>query len=210
MTLMAGPIDTRVNPTKVNELANSQADRLVREEPDRERAVPLSAARAARSIRASCSSPPSCSMNIERHVKAHRELYEQPSAAASMDKAEDHQGFLRRIFRRARSAGRVLSGDRAVGVPGAPAAQGQARPGTARRSSRAPSGAPRCSPSRASATTSARSARRSPRTISARACGPTASATTCRPASAITACSAASAGNSQIYPLVKNVILSSE
>ena len=27
MTLMAGPIDTRVNPTKVNELANSQADR---------------------------------------------------------------------------------------------------------------------------------------------------------------------------------------
>ena len=30
MTLMAGPIDTRVNPTKVNELANEQADRLVR------------------------------------------------------------------------------------------------------------------------------------------------------------------------------------
>ena len=27
MTLMAGPIDTRVNPTKVNELANEQADR---------------------------------------------------------------------------------------------------------------------------------------------------------------------------------------
>ena len=30
MTLMAGPIDTRVNPTKVNELATAQADRLVR------------------------------------------------------------------------------------------------------------------------------------------------------------------------------------
>ncbi len=30
MTLMAGPIDTRINPTKVNELANEQADRLVR------------------------------------------------------------------------------------------------------------------------------------------------------------------------------------
>ena len=25
MTLMAGPIDTRVNPTKVNELANKRA-----------------------------------------------------------------------------------------------------------------------------------------------------------------------------------------
>ena len=59
MTLMAGPIDTRVNPTKVNELANEQADRLVRTEPDRARAVPLSRRAAARSIRASCSSPPS-------------------------------------------------------------------------------------------------------------------------------------------------------
>ena len=41
LTLMAGPIDTRVNPTKVNELANSKTDRLVRAEPDRARAVPL-------------------------------------------------------------------------------------------------------------------------------------------------------------------------
>ena len=46
MTLMAGPIDTRVNPTKVNELAKSQADRLVREAPDRARARPLCRRRA--------------------------------------------------------------------------------------------------------------------------------------------------------------------
>ena len=32
MTLMAGPIDTRVNPTKVNELAEIAADRVVRAE----------------------------------------------------------------------------------------------------------------------------------------------------------------------------------
>jgi poly-beta-hydroxyalkanoate depolymerase len=30
LTLMAGPIDTRINPTKVNELADRPADRLVR------------------------------------------------------------------------------------------------------------------------------------------------------------------------------------
>ena len=30
MTLMAGPIDTRLNPTKVNELAKAHADRVVR------------------------------------------------------------------------------------------------------------------------------------------------------------------------------------
>ena len=59
MTLMAGPIDTRVNPTKVNELAKSQADRVVRAEPDRARAACAIAAAVAGSIRASCSSPPS-------------------------------------------------------------------------------------------------------------------------------------------------------
>ena len=41
LTLMAGPIDTRVNPTRVNELANSKTHRLVRAEPDRAGAVPL-------------------------------------------------------------------------------------------------------------------------------------------------------------------------
>ena len=40
MTLMAGPIDCRVNPTEVNELA-TEPDRVVREEPDRDRAGAL-------------------------------------------------------------------------------------------------------------------------------------------------------------------------
>ena len=42
MTLMAGPIDTRVNPTKVNELARKQTHRLVRAHADRVGAAALS------------------------------------------------------------------------------------------------------------------------------------------------------------------------
>ena len=58
MTLMAGPIDTRVNPTKVNELANARSiDWFERTLTASCRcAIP---ARSAASIRASCSSPPS-------------------------------------------------------------------------------------------------------------------------------------------------------
>ena len=42
MTLMAGPIDTRVNPTKVNELAKKRSHRLVRAHADRLGAAALS------------------------------------------------------------------------------------------------------------------------------------------------------------------------
>jgi polyhydroxyalkanoate depolymerase len=75
MTLMAGPIDTRVNPTKVNELANSKPiewfeQHLIARVPFRyegafRRVYPGFVQLAA-----------FMSMNIERHVKAHRELYE--------------------------------------------------------------------------------------------------------------------------------------
>ena len=54
MTLMAGPIDTRVNPTKVNELANTSRSNGSRK-PDRAGAVALSPGRCAVSIRDSCS-----------------------------------------------------------------------------------------------------------------------------------------------------------
>ena len=36
---MAGPIDTRINPTRVNELAKEQAARVVRAEPDQRGAL---------------------------------------------------------------------------------------------------------------------------------------------------------------------------
>ncbi len=59
MTLMAGPIDTRVNPTKVNKLATSKPmswfeRNLIARVPWKYPGA------AAWSIRASCSSPPSC------------------------------------------------------------------------------------------------------------------------------------------------------
>ncbi len=75
MTLMAGPIDTRVNPTKVNELAKSKPidwfeTNLIASVPGRyggakRRVYPGFVQLAA-----------FMSMNIDRHVKAHRELYE--------------------------------------------------------------------------------------------------------------------------------------
>ncbi|MDP2295280.1 MAG: polyhydroxyalkanoate depolymerase [Pseudolabrys sp.] len=75
MTLMAGPIDTRVNPTKVNELAKSKPmdwfeKKMIATVPSRYEGggrrvypgfVQLSAFMA---------------MNMDRHIKAHRELYE--------------------------------------------------------------------------------------------------------------------------------------
>jgi polyhydroxyalkanoate depolymerase len=75
MTLMAGPIDTRVNPTKVNELAKSKPidwfeNNLIANVPGRyggakRRVYPGFVQLAA-----------FMSMNIDRHTKAHRELYE--------------------------------------------------------------------------------------------------------------------------------------
>ena len=91
--LMAGPIDTRINPTKVNELAMSQADRVVRAEPDRRACRCATRARGAGSIRASCSSRAFMSMNIDRHRKAHLDLYEN-LANGETEKAQGHQGLL--------------------------------------------------------------------------------------------------------------------
>jgi poly(3-hydroxybutyrate) depolymerase len=75
MTLMAGPIDTRVNPTKVNALAQSKPmdwfeQNLIAKVPARypgagRRVYPGFVQLAA-----------FMSMNIDRHLKAHRELYE--------------------------------------------------------------------------------------------------------------------------------------
>jgi poly(3-hydroxybutyrate) depolymerase len=75
MTLMAGPIDTRVNPTKVNELAKSKSidwfeRHLIARVPHRYsgggRLVYPGFVQLAAFM----------SMNIDRHLKAHRELYE--------------------------------------------------------------------------------------------------------------------------------------
>ncbi len=90
LTLMAGPIDTRVNPTKVNELAKSHdigwfEQNLIGRVPRRYggggRMVYPGFVQLAAFM----------SMNIDRHLKAHRDLYENlakgETAKAAMTKA---------------------------------------------------------------------------------------------------------------------------
>jgi polyhydroxyalkanoate depolymerase len=75
MTLMAGPIDTRVNPTKVNELANSKSIEWF--EKNLIARVPFRYGGAFRLVYPGFVQLAAfMSMNIERHIKAHRELYE--------------------------------------------------------------------------------------------------------------------------------------
>ncbi|MGB7619911.1 MAG: polyhydroxyalkanoate depolymerase [Pseudolabrys sp.] len=75
MTLMAGPIDTRVNPTKVNELAKSKPiDWFERHLIAR---VPARYGGGGRHVYPGFVQLAAfMSMNIDRHLKAHRELYE--------------------------------------------------------------------------------------------------------------------------------------
>ena len=198
MTLMAGPIDTRVNPTKVNELAMGKPISWF--EQNLIHRVPLRYPGAMRRVYPGFVQLTAfMSMNAERHIKAQVDLYKH-LAKGEHRAGRHHQGLLRRVFRRARPGGGVLPRDRAVGVPGAPAGQGRTRlEGQAGQSQGDPA-RPRCSPSRASATISAPSARPWPPTISVPACGPIARSTICRPASAITACSAAAAGPARSTP----------
>src|SRR6202162_5307150 len=76
MPLRAGPIDTRVNPTKVNELAKGKPIEWF--EKNLIATVPARYGGAKRKVYPGFVQLAAfMSMNIERHVKAHRELYEQ-------------------------------------------------------------------------------------------------------------------------------------
>jgi polyhydroxyalkanoate depolymerase len=96
MTLMAGPIDTRVNPTKVNELAKGKPidwfeHNLIASVPHRyvgggRKVYPGFVQLAA-----------FMSMNIERHVKAHQELYEN-LARGEAAKAAQTKAFYDEYF----------------------------------------------------------------------------------------------------------------
>ena len=75
MTLMAGPIDTRVNPTKVDELAQSKSmawfeQNLIATVPQRYRGA------GRRVYPGFVQLAAFMSMNIDRHVKAHRDLFD--------------------------------------------------------------------------------------------------------------------------------------
>ena len=75
MTLMAGPIDTRVNPTKVNELAQSKPMEWF--EQNLLASVPPRYPGAYRKVYPGFVQLAAfMSMNIQRHVNAHRDLYD--------------------------------------------------------------------------------------------------------------------------------------
>ncbi len=96
MTLMAGPIDTRVNPSKVNELARSKPiswfeNNLIATVPHRyegggRRVYPGFVQLAA-----------FMSMNIDRHIKAHKDLYEN-IRKGDIAKAEQIRAFYDEYF----------------------------------------------------------------------------------------------------------------
>jgi poly(3-hydroxybutyrate) depolymerase len=96
MTLMAGPIDTRVNPTKVNELAKGQTIDWF--ERTLTASVPLRYPGAFRRVYPGFVQLVAfMSMNIERHVKAHRELYEN-LANGELEKAAVTKAFYDEYF----------------------------------------------------------------------------------------------------------------
>jgi len=96
LTLMAGPIDPRVNPTKVNKLAESRPidwfeQRLIAN-------VPLRYPGAFRRVYPGFVQLTAfMSMNIERHVKAHRELH-QNIANGEYEKARVTRAFYDEYF----------------------------------------------------------------------------------------------------------------
>jgi polyhydroxyalkanoate depolymerase len=96
MTLMAGPIDTRVNPTKVNELAKSKPVEWF--EKNLIASVPYRYGGGGRKVYPGFVQLAAfMSMNIERHLKAHRELYEH-IAKGDLAKAAQTKSFYDEYF----------------------------------------------------------------------------------------------------------------
>ena len=96
MTLMAGPIDTRVNPTTVNQLANKHPIEWF--ERTLTASVPLRYPGAFRRVYPGFVQLAAfMSMNVERHVKAHRDLYEN-IANGELEKAAVTKAFYDEYF----------------------------------------------------------------------------------------------------------------
>jgi poly(3-hydroxybutyrate) depolymerase len=96
MTLMAGPIDCRVHPTKVNELANSKPIEWF--EQNLIATVPMRFPGAFRRVYPGFVQLAAfMSMNIDRHIKAHKELYEN-LAKGEIEKAEATKAFYDEYF----------------------------------------------------------------------------------------------------------------
>jgi polyhydroxyalkanoate depolymerase len=96
LTLMAGPIDTRVNSTRVNELAKTRSIEWF--ERNLMASVPLRHPGAFRRVYPGFVQLAAfMSMNIDRHVKAHRELYEN-LANGEAEKAAITKAFYDEYF----------------------------------------------------------------------------------------------------------------
>jgi polyhydroxyalkanoate depolymerase len=96
MTLMAGPIDTRVNPTKVNELATSKPIEWF--ERNLIASVPGRYSGAGRRVYPGFVQLSAfMSMNLDRHIKAHTELYEN-LAKGEHEKAKATKDFYDEYF----------------------------------------------------------------------------------------------------------------
>jgi polyhydroxyalkanoate depolymerase len=96
MTLMAGPIDCRVNPTKVNELATSKPISWF--EQNLLATVPMRYPGAFRRVYPGFVQLAAfMSMNIDRHVKAHKELYDN-LVAGEIAKAAQTKAFYDEYF----------------------------------------------------------------------------------------------------------------
>ena len=96
MTLMAGPIDTRVNPTKVDELAQSKS--IAWFEQNLIATVPLRYRGAGRRVYPGFVQLSAfMNMNIERHVKAHRDLYDN-LVKGDLEKAQATKDFYDEYF----------------------------------------------------------------------------------------------------------------
>jgi poly(3-hydroxybutyrate) depolymerase len=96
MTLMAGPIDTRINPTKVNELAMSKPIEWF--EQNLIARVPMRYRGAGRRVYPGFVQLAAfMSMNIERHRKAHLDLYEN-LAKGELEKAKATKTFYDEYF----------------------------------------------------------------------------------------------------------------
>ncbi len=96
MTLMAGPIDTRVNPTKVNDLAKSKPMEWF--EKKMIATVPARYAGGGRRVYPGFVQLSAfMAMNMDRHVKAHRELYEN-IAKGEAEKAATTKAFYDEYF----------------------------------------------------------------------------------------------------------------
>jgi poly(3-hydroxybutyrate) depolymerase len=96
MTLMAGPIDPRVNPTRVNKLAESKPIEWF--EQNLIATVPLRYPGAFRRVYPGFVQLAAfMSMNIDRHLKAHRDLYDN-LVKGEIDKAQATKKFYDEYF----------------------------------------------------------------------------------------------------------------